>query len=343
LCKGVRFYLLFLMFSISLQVAAEVKADMTVGLLTGPGGLGDESFNDMTYKGLGKVGKKFGLNIVVRECREPDLVEKLFLEIIDEGVEIIVLNGGQFFPLVQRYATVYPHIRMIANDFHAGDFSNVKSILYNHGEGAFLAGVLAGSVSSKGRIGFIGAHDIEVIHVFKEGFRKGIEYVSPQIDFQVQFIAKELDYSGFSSPEKAYDIANSLYESGVDIIFAVAGMSGNGVIRAAKQNNKYVIGVDSDQDHMAKGNVLTSVMKRLDIAIYNEIHQVMEGQFIPGVAWYGLGNEGIGLTPMKYTRDIIGETTLESLREIKRQIIAGKIHVPTRKNVQGNKPDKIKE
>jgi len=307
-------------------------AAWTVGFLTGSGGLGDESFNDMTYKGLGQAKHELGIDIEVRQWEPEHSMEKLFLELVDKDPQLIILNGDQFNPLLQKYAEAFHSINFIANDFIATGkdgitFPNVKSIAYSQHKGAFLAGVLAAEISRTQYIGFLGAIEMDIIKAFYTGFVEGVKYIAPSARIAEKYVSRHPDYSGFNNPHAGFDMASSMYTEGVDIIFAVAGASGNGIIQAAKKRKRYVIGVDSNQDHMAKGHVLTSVMKRLDTAVYNETIKAYHGRFQPGTAWYGLANGGIQLTPMKFTRHLISDKTRKELQHITEKIISGKITV----------------
>lgn len=299
----------------------------TVGFLVGSGGLGDESFNDMTYTGLRKAKQELGFTLVLRQWEPEHSMETLFLELVDMETQLIVLNGMQFLPLLEKYAPRYPRTFFIANDFDGGSHANVKSIVYSQHEGAFLAGFLAASVSKTGKISFIGAIDIDVIKAYRNGFYEGAAHSSRNVSISDEYISRLPDFSGFNDPEKGYRIASSLYKNGVDVIFAAAGSSGNGIILAAKDHDKFIIGVDSNQDHMAKGNVLTSVMKRLDSAIYRETARAFRGQITPGTTWYGLADGGISLTSMRYSKDRIPEQVRTELRHLEEQIIAGKLKV----------------
>lgn len=304
----------------------------TVGFLTGSGGLGDESFNDMTYKGLGRAKHELGIDIEVRQWEPEYSMEKLFLELVYKEPELIVLNGDQFKPLLQKYAANFQDINFIANDFIATDKDGnelpyVRSIVYSQHEGAFLAGILAAEISKTQHIGFLGAVDIDIIKAFHTGFAEGVRYIAPSARITTKYISRHPDYSGFNAPQSAFGMASSMYREGIDVIFAVAGASGNGIIQAAKKTNSYVIGVDSNQDHMAKGHVLTSVMKRLDKAVYKETINAFHGRFQPGTAWYGLANGGISLTPMKYTRHLVPVKTRQKLERTRKKIISGNITV----------------
>ncbi len=317
----------FIVLMISILFFPSVGSAWTVGFLTGSGGLGDESFNDMTWSGIAKAGIECPFDTVFREWEQELPMDSLVQELIDEGANMIVLNGYQFIPILQKYASLHPELLFIANDFNGGEYPNLKSIIYNHHEGAFLAGALAALHSKSGHVGFIGAIDIPIIQSFRIGFTEGVRYISPSIKISIKHISTLPDYSAFQDPRKAFDIAAALYNRGVDIIFAVAGLSGNGIIQAAHSSKKFVIGVDADQDHMAKGYILTSVMKRLDIALYTETLQACRQQFTPGVIRYNLENEGISLTPMQYTHRIIGNDTLKIIKSLKNDIITGKIVV----------------
>lgn len=306
----------------------------TVALLTGSGGLGDESFNDMTWMGLGMAREECHFNLIYREWGPHISMNLLFQEVLDKGADLVVFNGDQFIPIIKEFAPKYPNILFIANDFYGGEYANLKSIIYSQHEGAFLAGALASLFSHSGQVGFIGAMNIPVVQSFATGFIEGVKYISPDTKVTVEYISSRTDYSGFNNPQKAFQLATSQYAAGVDVIFAVAGVSGNGVIKAATASEKFVIGVDADQDHMAKGRVLTSMMKRLDTALYQETTHAFQGLFSPGITRYGLANGGISLSPMKYTQAIIGERNLKILQDIKIEIINGKIAVP---NILENK------
>lgn len=299
----------------------------TVGFLTGSGGLGDESFNDMTYKGLGEAMKDYDIEVVVREWEPNRSMDVLMNELLATEPELIILNGNQFDSLINTFAPLHPEVIFIANDFLAREHPNVKSIVYSQHEGSFLAGALAGCFTQTGRIGFIGAVDIPVVKAFHTGFTEGVRYVSDTAAVTTRYISTLPDYTGFNNPKEGFAVAMELYNSGVDIIFAVSGSSGNGIIQAAKVSGKYVIGIDSNQDHMAKGHVLTSVMKRLDKAVFRETVNAYLGILEPGTAWYGLANGGISLTPMEFTRDFIAPEVLDKLTDLEKKIIAGEIAV----------------
>lgn len=313
--------------SCSILLTALDVLGCTIGFLAGSGGLGDESFNDMTYAGIGKAANELDCKIVVREWEPAYSERELLQELIAEEASVLILNGDQFLPLIKDFASLHPEKFFIANDFQAEHSPNVKSIVYSQHQGAFLAGALAGSFSKSKHLGFIGAIDIDVIHAFELGFTEGVRYVTPHSQIQIEYISNLPNYSGFNNPKAGNQLALEMYKNGIDVVFGVAGMSGNGIIQAARLTDKFVIGVDSNQDHMAKGNVLTSVIKRLDIGVYKELKQALRGEFSPGTTWYGLENNGVSLTDMEYTHHLISPETKVLISELREKIISGEIEV----------------
>lgn len=302
--------------------------ELRVGFILGAGGLGDQSFNDATYAGLARAQQSLNVHVVLEDPANDDLSrEAAFVRMIAKRLNVIVINGGEFNDLVKDYAAKNPKVRFIVNDNAVSGLANVVSTVFAQHEGSFLAGALAAMVSQTRKVGFIGGVEMDVIHAFRVGFVEGVQHVDDQVQVVDKLVSPRGDFSGFQRPDLGFQIADQMYSEGVDIIFSVAGLTGNGVIHSAQKNKKYVIGVDTDQDHMAKGYVLTSMMKRLDNATYNEIYKITTGEFTPGVQYYDLQKGGVSLTPMKFTRHLLPPLTLERLETIKSNIISGKIKV----------------
>lgn len=322
-CLFVFLHLLFTSFAFS---EPSIK---TVGFLVGSGGLGDHSYNDMIFSGLGKAQKEYGFRLLIEETERTASSKKAALNrLLSKGATVVVVSGTELHQLVVECAPRFPETSFVVNDFAISGFNNITSTVFAHEEGSYLVGLLAASYSKNGKIGFIGGVDIPVIHAFLQGFTLGAESVDPSLSIVKTFISAENDYSGFESPERGYEIATQMYQNGVDVIYAVAGLTGNGVIQAANRQGKMVIGVDADQDHMAKGRVLTSMIKKLDRSTYSEIVKIMEGKFEPGVKRYDLSNGGIGLSKMRFTRHLISEQTTKRLQQAEQDIISGKVVFP---------------
>jgi basic membrane protein A and related proteins len=311
---------------------------LTVGFLAGAGGLGDQSYNDMLFAGLGKAQKIYQYHLIYEETEASTASQEAGMaRLIERGADVIFANGSGLPAIVDRYAERYPEKIFVVSDHTAGDHPNVAGMMFQANEGAFLVGVLAGRMTRTDKVGFIGGMDLPTIRSFRVGYQEGVAHANPAATVVVTFVSTGDDFSGFSDPGKGARMAEKMYADGVDIIFAVAGLTGNGIIRTAQEMGKFVIGVDADQDHMAKGNVLTSMMKRLDRAAFLEVTRIVRGEFKPGTFYYNLSNGGVSLSPMKYTRHLIPDAVLEALKATESDIIAGKIQVTDVLATEGSK------
>jgi len=304
-------------------------APLSVGFIMANGGLGDQSFNDITYAGLIKAKKELHIRLFLEEPKshKPHDLNVSFERLIAKKPDLIVANGWHVIDVVTHYSKQHPKQFFLVNDAPIDNLPNVASNVYGQHEGSFLAGALAGWMTRTNKIGFIGGLDDPVIQSFKTGYMEGARYANPKIRVSVNFVKTGNDYSGFIQPEKGKQLAVAQYNQGIDIIFSAAGMTGNGIIWAAQKEKKWVIGVDSDQDHMARGHVLTSMMKRLDHSTYYQISQYMKNKFQPGIHYFGLKEKGVSLSPMKYTQHIISKDIQKRLKMIEAKIISRDINV----------------
>ncbi len=305
--------------------------DFTVGAPI-KDGLGDRSFSDMTYVGLARVQKEFGIKLIFdvghqTTISEPER-EAAIQRLIDKKVNLIVASGWQFLNSFKKFAKLYPNQKFLLNDVPIKGFPNVVSTAYAQHEGSFLAGCLAGWMTKTDKVGFVGAVDLVVIHAFRVGYTEGVKYANPKAKVLHTFVTTGNDFSGFEKPEEGFRLATKQFNEGADIIFQVAGgQTGRGVIQAAKKAGKFAIGVDTDEDHIAKGSVLTSMIKRVDVSTYKEVVKAANGKFTSGVIKYGLLNDGVSLSPMKYTKQFIPEDVLSNLKNVEAKIISGEIKV----------------
>jgi len=302
-----------------------------VGLVLSHFGLGDQSFNDMQYNGLIEAYRRFDIHTVFRVPRsEADTdMRPVFDELIHrEQCNVLIAGEGfQMGPLVYELAKKYPDVYFIVFEYKAGVLPNVINAEFAQNEGSYVAGFLAARFSVTKKIAFMGGVDIAVIKDFEAGFRQGMQRGEPSCQLVTEFVSRLPDYSGFYDPKKGYEMASRLYKEGADIIYAVAGGTGNGVIQAAREAGKYVIGVDSNQDHMAPGQVLTSMMKRLDVAVLRLIEMRIAGTLRGGVYRFDYKNGGVSLTEMEYTKKMFSEPLLRELRTLEKQMADGVITV----------------
>lgn len=226
------------------------------------------------------------------------------------GNQYIVGIGSYYADAFDKVADLFPTVNFIVIDGKSSR-KNVKSIVFNNREAGYLAGAVAAQITASRKIGFIGGKETEVIFDFEKGFREAARKVSKDIEVASRYISKGND--GYSNEKAGFEIANEMYKSGADILFAAAGESGLGSIDAARTNKKYIIGVDSDQDGIAKGLVITSVIKRLDAAIVNLMQDIATGKYTNDEIVYNVGNVGFTLSNFSFTRGKIGKEKMDRI------------------------------
>ena len=317
--KKLRVLVMFLLVSV-LSLAAPIK----VGLILAQGGLGDKSFNDSAYAGLMKAKKE--LNADVKYVEPGSWMEDAtyLKEFAENEYDLIIATSYTAQDAMEQLAPKYPKTKFAIVDTNAKEGENIASLVFNEVEGSFLVGALAAKMSKTGKIGFVGALDIPLINRFRSGYEQGARYVNPDIKVVASYVGGD---APFSDPIKGKEHAFSQANQGVDVIYHAAGNTGVGVLDGVKEKEIYGIGVDSDQDEIVKGKILTSMLKNVDTAIYKIIEDTMNGKFEGKVHEFGLKENGVGTTEFKYTKDIIGKENIEFVEKIKKDIINGKIEV----------------
>jgi basic membrane protein A len=300
-------------------------------LIIAQGGLGDQSYNDLAYAGFQRALKETGLE--GKPVESKDVVAQaadILRRAADADFGLVVdLEYSHGEPMVE-VAKDYPDTTFaILNQVQKGD--NIVSVLFQEQEGSYLAGLLAGQVTTdtsiKGInaqpiIGVIGGTKSAGIDKFIAGFIEGAKAADPKIEVKVAYS------NNFGDPALGQQMAKAMFEEGADIIYQIAGGTGIGVIQAAKESGHYAIGVDSDQDGLAPGNVLTSMIKRTDVAVENVVKSYAKGDKLGGTTVaFGLKEDGVGLSDMKYTKSLIPAAYLAKVDAAKADIISGKIKV----------------
>ena len=189
-----------------------------------------------------------------------------------------------------------------------------------------MVGAIAALKSESGKIGFIGAVDVPLVHEFEAGYIAGIHAINPEADISVEYISD--DVTGFIQPTKAKVMAVAQYESGVDVIYAPAGSSAQGILEAAQEQQKYIIWVDSNGNHLAPGIVLTSMAKALSTSAQRIIRETVEGNFIAGVRYFGLEDGGVYYAVDEHNQALLSEDIIAKVEALKAKVIAGDIVVP---------------
>ena len=295
------------------------------------GGLGDESYNDLAYTGFKKALKDTGVS--GSPIESSDVVgqgEQILRRAGQSNVGLVIDLEFSHGETLTKVAKDYPKVDWaIVNTESKG--KNVASVLFEEQEGSYLAGALAAltttntknpKVNAQKVIGVIGGTKSVGIDKFIAGYIQGAHEADPSVKVLTSYA------NTFGDPSKGKQLANSMYKEGADVIYAVAGGSGAGVIQAAKQQNRYAIGVDTDQDGLAKGNVLTSMVKHTDRAVERLVAAYKDKKYPGGTTLHlGLKNNGVGLSPMRYTKKDVPQADLDKVDALKKKIIDGDVKV----------------
>jgi basic membrane protein A len=264
---------------------------LSAAMVTDVGGLNDKSFNQASWEGLQRLQKDKGARVkAVESSRQEDYGPNL-QTLVDGGYNIIWGIGFLMGDAVTAAAQQYPNQKFGIIDAESKG-KNVVSVLFKEQEGSFLMGVIAAKTTKSKKIGFIGGMDIPVIKRFEAGFKAGVQSVDPSVQILTA-------YSGtFSDPGKGKDTALSMINQGADIVYHAAGSTGEGVIEAAKGKGIYAIGVDKDQNYLAPDTVISSMVKRVDVAVYNQSITANSGSFPGGQTVHlGLKDDGVAYAP----------------------------------------------
>ncbi|HSJ51012.1 MAG TPA: BMP family ABC transporter substrate-binding protein [Actinomycetota bacterium] len=323
--------------------------DVTVGLVYDIGGRGDLSFNDSAAAGLDQGVAELGIQTEELEPDEGGTNRAELLSLLaSEGSDLVIGVGFLFAETICQAGIDFPDVNFGdvdgfidentpncegAHNLTAED--NIASLLFAEEQGSFLVGAAAALKSETGHVGFIGGVDIDLIHKFQAGFEAGAREINPEVEIDVTYISQPPDFSGFNDPARAKEIAASMYEGGADVVYHAAGGSGLGMFQAAQEytassgTHVWGIGVDSDQyqtlPEELQPHVLTSMLKRVDVAVFETIRAQVEGAFEGGYHTFDLSVDGVGYSTSGGFVDDIAD----QLEDLKAQIIDGSITVPT--------------
>jgi basic membrane protein A len=305
---------------------------LKVGLAFDIGGRGDQSFGTAAAVGLDKA--KSDLGVTAKEAQavqgEPESAKEERLRLLAQsGLNPVIAVGFAYGPSLKNVAPEFPETKFGIIDDASAMAANIANLTFAENEGSYLVGAAGALKSKTGNIGFIGGVQVPLIKKFQAGFEAGAKAIKPGIKVQVKYLTQPPDFSGFGDPAKAKIAAEGMYQNGADVIYTAAGGSGAGTFAAAKAANKIAIGVDSDQAKTADANVrdviITSMIKRVDVAVYAFIKSVNDGQFKAGQTVYDLKAGGIDYST---TGGKVDDITSQ-LNALKEKIVAGTITVPS--------------
>lgn len=304
------------------------ESDVSVGLVFDTTGRGDQSFNDSAAAGVDQAVADLGVSFTEATPNEDGSNRAELLQLAADAHDIVLAVGFAFGDTLGPAATENPDTHFVGVDTFVPDFDNVLNLSFAEEQGSFLMGVAAALKSETNSIGFIGGVEMELIRKFEAGYVAGAQAVSADIAVAVEYISPEGDFSGFNAPDRAKEIAASMYDGGADVVYHAAGGSGLGLFQAAQDAGTWGIGVDSDQGALLPDLadvILTSMLKPVDSGIFDAIATEVDGTFAGGFQTLDLTNGGIGYaTTGGHIDDII-----DQIEEYSAQIAAGDIVVPT--------------
>ena len=298
---------------------------LRVGMITGEGGLGDKSFNDAAYEGLLKSKENLDIEFQVLEPKQESEYES-FLSRLSQSSDLVICVGYKLKDALSKVSVQNPSVKYVLID-DVLEGSNIHNLTFKEEEGSFLAGVMAGVMTETNKIGFMGGTDTPLIEKFESGFVAGVKSVNPEAGALLENGNTVSYVGGFSDISKGYEIAKSMYNNGIDIIYHAAGGAGIGLFRAASESGNYAIGVDSDQAVSLpeySDVILTSVVKNLRDSVYNVLSNTINGGFISGTSSLGIDGDNVYLADGKITQE-----ALDRVNEFKTRIIDGTLKVPS--------------
>lgn len=304
--------------------AAEEEGKVRVGIVFDIGGKDDRSFNAAAWEGVKRASQE--LPIVLRDVEpgDPTSIEPAMRAFAERGYDLIIGVGFAQTPIMESVARDYPEIDFAIID-GVIDLPNVASLVFKEHQGSYLVGMIAGSLTRSGTVGFIGGMDIPLIRKFKVGYAEGARAVNPEVRVIDNYVG--VTDAAWNNPGKGKELALAQYGKGADIIFTAAGNSGLGAFDAAEQQDRFVIGVDSNQNWVKPGHVLTSMVKRIDNAVFQIVKDKVDGTFDGSIHVYGLENDGVGYAVDEHNRALIPADVIAEVEAAKRKIIAGEIEV----------------
>ena len=311
--------------------ASQDHSKIRVGIVFDIGGKDDRSFNAAAWQGVQRAAQD--LPIILRDIEPgtPNAIEPAMRAFAERNFDLIIGVGFAQAPIMDLVAKDYPHIQFAIID---GDskLPNVTSLQFREHEGSYLVGILAAKATRTNTIGFLGGMDIGLIHRFAKGYEEGAKSVNPNIRVIENYVG--VTDAAWNNPGKGKELSLAQIGKGADVIFTAAGNSGLGAFDAVEQQGTqngrathFVIGVDSNQNGVKPGFVLTSMIKRVDNVVYNIVKDVVNKQFQPGPHYFGLDKDGVGYAMDDFNKNLVSPDALEAAETAKKKIIAGEIKV----------------
>lgn len=309
---------------------AGTKAVFRVGLVLDKGGRDDKSFNSAAFKGASQAIKDFGIELKDVESPNDTSFEPSLRMLAEKGYPLVIGIGFSQKDALTKVSAQFPNTKFAIVDAPI-EAVNVQSLMFAEHEGSYLVGYLAGLATKTGTIGFIGGMEIPLIKRFQLGFEAGVKAAKPDAKIVVNYIGNTSD--AWANPARGKELAMAQYGNKADVIFAPAGASAMGVFDAAEEKNLYAIGVDSNQNWIKPGRIISSMLKRVDEAVYNVIKETSQGNFKSGVKTFGLKDKGVDYAIDQHNEAFM-KPHKEKIEAQRQDILSGKIKVPDYYEIQ---------
>ncbi|MEO1248692.1 MAG: BMP family ABC transporter substrate-binding protein [Pseudomonadota bacterium] len=309
----------------AMLVAGAAQAqDLSPAVVFDMGGKFDRSFNEGIYNGVEKFREETGISYEEFEVTNESQREQAIRRMARNGADVVIAVGFAQAPALEAVAPDFPDTKFTIIDMVV-DMPNVQSVVFKEHEGSFLVGMLAAMASKTGGVGFVGGMDIPLIRKFACGYEQGARHVIADIGYFENMTGTTP--AAWADPVKGGELARSQFDRGADVVYAAAGFTGTGVLQAAEDTGNLAIGVDSNQNYLHPGTVLTSMLKRVDVAAYEAFKGAMDGSWSPGVKVLGLAEEGVGWALDEHNDALVTDEMRTAVAEARDKIIAGEIEV----------------
>ncbi|MFA7414019.1 MAG: BMP family ABC transporter substrate-binding protein [Rhizobium sp.] len=312
------------LFALTAMSATALAADIKPALVYGTGGQFDKSFNEAAYTGAEKFKAETGIDYRDFEPTGDTQGEQAIRNFASKGYNPVVAVSFAWTSAVEKVAAEFPDTQFVIVD-SVVDLPNVRSVVYKEEEGSYLVGVLAGMASKTGKVGFVGGMDIPLIRKFECGYEQGARAANP--DIQVFQNMTGTTGAAWNDPVRGGELTKNQIDQGADVIYAAAGATGLGVLQTAADNGKLSIGVDSNQNYLHPGSVLTSMVKRVDLAVYNAYADAKGDKFTPGVQALGVKEDGVGYALDEHNAKLVTEEMKAAVEKARADIISGAVKV----------------
>ena len=297
------------------------KSDFKIGLVTDTGGVNDQSFNQSAWEGLQKVEEEYGVTVNYLESSgDADYIPNI-TSFIDEDYDLIISVGYMLADATREAAEANPDQKFaIIDDSSCSDLDNVTCLMFKQEQASYLVGYVSGLMTETNNVGFVLGNASETMHLFGYGYLAGVLDANPDAKIQQYNAASFADAAGGKSA------ATTMVTNGADVIFHAAGGTGVGVIEGCKEAGIYAVGVDSDQSYLAPDTIITSAMKRVDVAVQTVSEEAINGTISGGIETYELSNGGVDIAP---TTTLLPDDVISQVEDVKQKIISGEITVPS--------------